>query len=406
MTSRHLLSTFTGGLPRPFWVMWWGTVVNRLCGFVVPFLTLFLTARRDLTPVQAAVVVSALGLGSFLSQLIGGALADRVGRRRVMVLALTLSPPFLIVLGLAPTYPLILVAAFVFALISDMYRPASSAAIADLVPPAERTRAYGLMHWAVNLGFAFAPILAGLIAARSYTLLFAVDALTLLLYGVFILLGVPETGRPGGHRGPRPGTLAVLGREPMLLAFSALTLLFALIMRQAYVTLPLAMRADGLGEDTYGAVIALNGLVIAAVGLFSARVLAPLVAPRVLSAALLLAGLGFGLGALADTPAVYALGVVVWTLGEVAQAAVAPGLAAALAPAHLRGLYAGVLGATRGLGALIAPALGGWVLEQYGNGLWWGCLGLGLLGSLGFLLLNGPLQRRVHQGASADSTHA
>jgi len=46
----------------------------------------------------------------------------------------------------------------------------------------------------------------------------------------------------------------------------------------------------------------------------------------------------------------YALGVLVWTLGELAQAAVAPGLAAALAPPHLRGLYVGVLGATRGLG--------------------------------------------------------
>lgn len=403
VTPAGVLRNLTGNLPRPFWVMWWGTLLNRLCGFVVPFLTLFLTAQRDFTPVQAAIVVSALGLGSFLSQLVGGLLADRLGRRRVMLLALTLSPPFLLALGFAPGYPLILIAAFVFALVGEMYRPAANAAIADLVPPEERTQAYGLMHWAVNLGFAFAPVLAGAIASRSYALLFVLDAATLLLYAALIHSGVPETRPPRGDRTSRPGALAVLSREPALLALLALSLLFALVMRQAYVTLPLAMQADGLGARTYGWVIALNGLVIAAVGLFSARFLSRFAAHRVLGLAALLAGLGFGLNALADTAAVYALGVLIWTLGEVAQAAVAPGLLAALAPAHLRGLYVGLLGATRGLGGLIAPALGGWALGRYGDGLWWACLALGLAGTLGFLLLAGPLQHRVQQSATADA---
>lgn len=399
-----VLASWTGNLPRPFWVMWWGTFLNRLCGFVVPFLTLFLTVQRDFTLVQATVVVSALGLGSFLSQLVGGLLADRMGRRRVMLLALTLSPPFLLALGFAPSYPLILVVGFIFALTSDMYRPAANTAIADLVPPEERTQAYGLMHWAVNLGFAFAPILAGAIASRSYALLFVVNAATLLLYAAFIYLGVPETRPPPEQRTSRPSALALLSRDRALLAFLALSLLFTVVMRQAYVTLPLAMQADGLGERTYGWVIALNGLLIAAVGLFSARFLSGFTAPRVLGLSALLAGLGFGLNALADTAAVYALGVLIWTLGEVAQAAVAPGLLAALAPAHLRGLYIGLLGATRGLGSLIAPALGGWVLGRYGDGLWWACVAAGLIGAAGFVALTGALQSRVQERPTEDAT--
>nr|WP_246581230.1 MFS transporter [Deinococcus aestuarii] len=381
--------------------MWWGTFLNRLCGFVVPFLTLFLTSQRDLSPVQAAVAVSALGLGGFVSQLLGGVLADRWGRRRVMLLALTLSPPFLLALGLAPTYPLILGSAFLFALLGDMYRPAANAAIADLVAPEERTRAYGLMYWAVNLGFAFAPILAGLIAARSYTLLFVVDAATLLLYALFVGVGVPETRAPAGRGAGQPGALAVLRREPLLFTFAALTLLFAVVMNQGYVTLPLAMRQDGLGEGTYGWVIALNGLLIVSVGLFSARFLGRFPAPAVLSVALGLTGVGFGLNALADTVPGYALAVLVWTFGEVAQAAVAPGVVAALAPVHLRGTYAGVLGATWGLSGLIAPALGGWALGRYGDGVWWGCLVAGLLGALGFLRVSGPLRRRLAQAEQA-----
>ena len=390
-------SSFIAELPRPFWVMWWGTFLNRLCGFVVPFLTLFLTSQRALSPVQAAGVISALGLGGFLSQLVGGVCADRLGRRRVMLLALTLSPPFLLALGLVRSYPKILGSAFLFALLGDMYRPAANAAIADLVPPERRTQAYGLMYWAVNLGFAFAPILAGLIAARSYTLLFVADAATLLLYAVFIGLGVPETRAATGEGLGRPGALQVLRHEPLLFGFAALTLLFGVVMSQGYVTLPLAMRADGLREETYGWVIALNGLLIVAVGLFSARWLSRFPAPAVLSVALGLAGVGFGLNALADTALLYALAVLVWTLGEVAQAAVAPGLVAALAPPHLRGTYAGVLGATWGVSGLIAPILGSWMLGRYGDGLWWGCLGAGLLGALGFMRLAEPLRRRVAQ---------
>ncbi|WP_407572613.1 MFS transporter [Deinococcus altitudinis] len=394
MISR-LASSFTAELPRPFWVMWWGTFLNRLCGFVVPFLTLFLTTHRALTPVQAAVVISAFGLGGFLSQLVGGVFADRLGRRKVMLLALTLSPPFLLALGLVQSYPLILGSAFLFSLIGDMYRPAANAAIADLVPPERRAQAYGLMYWAINLGFAFAPVLAGLIAARSYTLLFVADAATLLLYAVFIGMGVPETRAGAVVSRGQPGALKVLRHEPLLFAFVGLTLLFGVVMTQGFVTLPLAMRADGLLEGTYGWVISLNGLLIVAVGLFSSRFLSRFPAPMVLSVALGLAGVGFGLNALADTATGYALAVLVWTLGEVAQAAVAPGLVAAMAPEHLRGTYAGLLGATWGLSALIAPLLGSWALERYGDGLWWGCLGVGLLGALGFVWLAGPLQRRV-----------
>ena len=39
------------GFPRTFWLLWAGTIVNRLGGFVIPFLALYLTA----TPVSPSV---------------------------------------------------------------------------------------------------------------------------------------------------------------------------------------------------------------------------------------------------------------------------------------------------------------------------------------------------------------
>ena len=67
-------------LPPEFWFLWLGTVVNRLGGFAVPFLMLYLTAKLQMDAASAALYVSVLGAGSFVAQLVGGEVADRLGR--------------------------------------------------------------------------------------------------------------------------------------------------------------------------------------------------------------------------------------------------------------------------------------------------------------------------------------
>lgn len=68
-----------GGLPRSFWVLWTGTLVNRIGMFVEPFLALYLTSARHLSLATAGAVLAAYGAGSVPSQPIGGALATGSG---------------------------------------------------------------------------------------------------------------------------------------------------------------------------------------------------------------------------------------------------------------------------------------------------------------------------------------
>lgn len=44
------------GLPRPFWVLFAGTLVNRIGGFVLIFLAIYLTEVRDPTPADAGAI--------------------------------------------------------------------------------------------------------------------------------------------------------------------------------------------------------------------------------------------------------------------------------------------------------------------------------------------------------------
>lgn len=118
--------------------------VARAGGFVGPILVLYLTQEQQLSPTTAGAVLAAVGVGDLGSQLLGGWLGDRIGRRRTMLLSFLGTSLALVALGAADTTPTICAAAVGFGLISELFRPAGSAAVADL-PPEERVRAYGLL---------------------------------------------------------------------------------------------------------------------------------------------------------------------------------------------------------------------------------------------------------------------
>jgi MFS family permease len=397
--SLQRLSPYGRELPAQFWFLWMGTVINRLGGFAVPFLMLYLTAKLKMDPASAALYVSGLGAGSFVAQLVGGEVADRFGRRPILLFSLFASPVAMLTLGIARETWLIAVAMFLLGFFTDLFRPAMSAAVIDIVPADKRTRAFGYIYWAINLGAALAPIIAGILANFDYFLLFLIDALTTAAFGVIVLLRVPET-QAAEHKVAAKGAntrgrLGMAARDPMLLLFFVLSLGVGLIYSQSNVTLPLDMAAAGLPPSDYGLAIAVNGFLIVLVTLQLTRRLERFPRYPVMAVAALLLGAGFGLTELASTLPLYALTVVIWTIGEVIGAAVAPVIVSEMSPAALRGLYQGIWGASWGLSFFIGPALGGFVLHNYGSGVLWGAVFLlGVTLSLGYLALSIPARRR------------
>ena len=405
---RPAIERLNPGLPPTYWLLWLGTLINRLGGFVVPFLTLYLTGQRGISVSQAALMVSLFGIGSFTAALVGGELTDRLGRRPVMLISFLIAPANMVLLGLARPLALIAPLTLLQGFFTDLYRPAVNAMVADLVPSEGRPRAYGYIYWAINLGAALAPVIAGLLAHLDYFLLFLGDALTTFIFGLIVLGGVRET-RPvqAQHAAGAPlrQRVAMLGQEPLLLLFCGLMLVFGTIYMQGYVTLPLDMQANGMRPDQYGLAIALNGALIVLVNIPVSNSAARWPRFTALALAALFLGLGYGLTAVASTLPFYALTVAVWTLGEIAGSAVAPAVVADLSPVELRGLYQGIFGAAWGLSFFIGPMLGGWIFEHGGaQALWVGCFILGCLLSLGYLALARPARRRMARlTASIDS---
>jgi MFS family permease len=396
-----------GGLPRAFWALWTGTLVNRIGYLVEPFLAYYLTGHLGLSVTAAGVVLAANGLGGIFSQLIAGAATDRFGRRATLTLGMLANGASLIGLGYARGIATIFAVTFVFGVTVDMYRPASDALVADLVSPAERPRAYGLIFWAVNLGFSLAMVLGGTLARAGFLWLFWADAATCVLFGVIVWRLVPDT-RPvpgpqaraktagsqlGAVKTDRAG-FGVVFRDAVMVGYLGLTLAYTFVYLQAYTTLPLAMKLHGLSPSDYGLAMAVNGLLIVVLQPLLNGWLARRDHVAALAAGMAVVGLGFGLTALAGSTLWYAVTVIVWTLGEILTAGMAGTIVAALAPVHLRGRYSGLIGAAWGAGYLLAP-LGGTRLLVLGESvLWLTCCGLCTAASAGLLALGPAIRRR------------
>ncbi len=374
------------GLPRTFWVLWVGMLINRAGGGVFCLLAVYLTVQRGLRAELAGLVISLHAAGGVFAGPIGGALADRFGRRATLLAGTLTAGALMLALGLARATGTIFVLAPLLGFCTQLSGPAAQAAIADLVEPADRTRAYGLTYWAINLGFAIAASVGGVLAERSFTLLFVIDAVTTLVYGAIVFLYVPET-RPVVLAAPTTRTsladLLAPFRDRALMTLIATQALVLLVFTQVIVALPLDMSAHGLSTDRIGVLLGLNGVVIVLLQPLAIRLTRRVAPVSLLSAGAALTGIGVGSLALASDALSYAVATVIFTLGEIGFSIATPPLIARLAPPERRGAYQGTNQLTWGVASFLAPVVGSAVLAHAGSRvLWLGCLVAGLGGAV------------------------
>lgn len=382
---------------RPYWILFLAVLTNKLGTMVGPFLPLYLSDVWRLDEQATTRLIAAVSACSLLGGPLGGWLADRLGRRWTLIGALALNGLVLIALPSSPALAVLVGLLLAYRLTSDAVRPAISAAVADVVPPESRARAFGLLRIAINIGFGAGTFLGGLLSRVSFGLLFLIDGGTALVAAALLLTLFPETRRaapPDDTASPPPPAEPPLpGATGRFALLCACGLLVSLVSMQLTSTLPLSLRRRG-GEETaslYGTLLALNALVVV-IGQVPITAWIERRRPgRVLAAGALCYGFGYGAVALSVAPLPLGAAVVLLTLGEVLFYPLAATVTAELAPAHARGRWFGVLQAAYGIGSVLSPLLGGWILGRFGDATLWACSPpLGLLAALGLLLLRVP----------------
>ncbi|MBA2889377.1 MDR family MFS transporter [Nonomuraea soli] len=392
MSATTFMQAKVGGLPKPFWALWGGTLVNRLGTVVSPFIGVYLTQGRGMSVAAAGLVMGVYGAGALLSQLVAGVLTDRIGRRATLTGGMLATAATMIALGYSTTLPALLTAMFLLGLVIDAYRPASNAMVADLISPHDRPRAYGLLFWAINLGYAVGMTAGGRLAEMGFTWLFWINAATSLVFAVLVWRAVPETRPESTARGTG---FAIVLKDRLMVVFTLVVLGNALVYMQTVTMLPVAMTEAGLTTGQFGLAMALNGVLIVVVQPLVSDLIARLDWARTMALGIAVMSIGFGLTAFVTSTMGLALTIVVWTAGEIATAGIAGTVVAALAPAHLRGSYSGLFGFAWALAAVLAPLFGGALLEISPMALWFTVAGVGLVSAAALLTLGPAIRERA-----------
>ena len=391
------LHDIVGGLPPIFWLIFVGTLINRVGAFVRPFLTLFLMENGAFSPARASWTVVIYTLGLLIAHPIGGWMTDHFGRRLTLLCSFFGTTVFMMIFPILEHPVLIMMFVLPLGFFTDLYRPAVNTMIADVVLPQDRQRAYSLNYWVINFGFAISGVLAGYVSGYDSRWLFWIDGLTSLAFGILIWYTIPESRPTATSQRIAPTThpFRTLLEDRLFMMLVFLSFTSALIFQQMFTALPISMKLDGLSDQAYGLTSATNGIVIILLGFLFVRWVTGRSVVRMMALATLVIGLGFSVFAVANTTTIYILGMVITTIGEIIAQPVQSTFAVSLAPEEKRGLYVGIYGMSFGLGGFIAPLITTLILYVGDlNGLWWGCLGIGFIGAVGYLWIAEPLRRR------------
>jgi MFS family permease len=367
-------------LPRGAWILFIGTFLNKFGTFVMPFLAIYMTGL-GYTTAQAGLAIASYGCGVLCASILGGYLADRLGRRKTIVLSMFSGAAAMLCLSQAHSLATFALYGALAGLTCELYRPASSALLADLVPAGQRVTAFAAYRMAFNAGWAFGPAVAGLLAKKSFLWLFVGDAATSVLFGIVAFFALPA-----GLRGTRAGnglldTFRILRDDRRFRQIAGAALLVGLVFVQAFSTMSLEVTRAGFSTAVYGMVASLNGGLVVLCELPLTTITKRFPTRSVIALGYLLIAIGFGSNALTRTLPLLLLTTALFTFGEMISMPVASAYVADLAPADQRGLYMGTYGLVWSVASICGPSLGMLMFSVNHRLLWLICAVLGFAAS-------------------------
>ncbi len=411
--------TFWGFTPQ-FWVLVVGTLINSTgSALVFPFIALYIGRRFNATEAEIGLVFTLYAAVSLFSGAAGGALSDRFGRKTVMVIGLGAAIVFSIMMALATSLAMILLAIVVIGLLMPIFGPAVNAMIADMLPEEHRPRGYGMIRVAANLGVVIGPMLGGLLADQEggFLWLFLGDALTSGIFALFIIFFIHET-RPEAAPQQNAATTAATSswrdslklfdgygqviRDTPFLLFSLTFLAATIVYSQMNTNLVLYLDKEfGITASQYSYLIALNAAMVVLFQFPITAYIERFSRTAVLAVGALCYGIGFGMFGFVGQMWWFALGMAVLTIGEMVLVPIAQAVVADMAPEDMRGRYMGFYGLVWGLSFGIGPLFGGVILSADGGAhrrlLWHIALVVGGFGAIAFVALGRYYKRREAQ---------
>ena len=383
--------------PRTFWIVIVISFIDRIGGSLLfPFFALYITSKFNVGMTDVGVLFAAFSVSSFTGSAVGGALTDRFGRKGIIVFGLIASSFSTVAMGLIDSFQAFFFLALFVGILTDVAGPAHQAMIADILPEEKRADGYGILRVAFNLSVVIGPAIGGLLAARSYLLLFLSDAVISLLTVILIIIFLPETkpqAHPDAPQETMAGTFAGYGqvfRNAAFMLFLGAVLLQVFTYMNMNTTLGVYLRNEhGTPESGYGLLLSMNAAMVVLMQFPITRRITKYPPMIMMAFGTFLYAFGFSMYGYTSTFAWFIIAMVIITVGEMIVAPVSQALVASFAPEDMRGRYMAVSGFSWGIPYAVGPYLAGLIMDGSNPYLLWYVAGfVGLLSMLGFLALH------------------
>ena len=385
MLSRF--KTIINEYPRTFWIVILGMFIDKLGGMLIfPFFGLYITSKYNVGMTEVGLLFTVFAVTGVFGNLIGGALADKFGRKVIIIFGLVISAISSLMLAFAPNMNFIYLAGFIVGLLGNISGPAHQAMIADVLPEDKRADGFGILRIVANLAVVIGPAIGGLLAARSYTLLFMIDIVTSSITAVIIFLLVPET-KPvttsgTGEKAQAEQTILEtlagylkVTKDQIYIIFIFGSILMVLAYMQMNTTLSVFLRdVHGIPDQGYGLLLSMNASMVVLFQFWITRKIKRFAPMKVMAWGTVIYAVGFSMYGFVSTVPFFIIAMVIITIAEMLVSPVAQAAVAKLAPEDMRGRYMAVYGFSWTIPMAVGPLAAGLIMDNYNpNWVWYAC---------------------------------
>jgi MFS family permease len=365
--------------PRLFWIVVGVSFIDRVGGTLLfPFFALYITQKFNVGMLQAGFL---LGISSFfglIGSTLGGALTDKFGRKQLILFGLVFSAVSTLTLGLVTEINVLYPLMVLVGLLSSVAHPAHDAMIADILPEKKRQEGFGILRVVGNLAWMIGPTIGGFLADINFFYLFVIDSVVSCVVAAIIFRVIPETKpEPHAHAESESFFQTVLGyriviKDLAFMAFMVAGMLMLIVYQQMYSSLSVYLRDNhNIDPSGYGFLMTTSAITVVLFQFWVSRVIKYRPPFLMMAIGTVFYMIGFALFGVVTTYVLFALNIVIITIGEMIVVPTSQTIAANFAPEAMRGRYMAMFGLSWAIPSVVGASAAGYILDNYNPNLLW-----------------------------------
>jgi len=365
--------------PALFWTVVTVRFVDGIGGTLLfPFFALYITAKFNVGMLEAGILLGMSSLFGLIGGMFGGALTDKFGRKRLILFGLVFSAVSTLAFGLVNDIKVLYPLAIVVGLLSSISHPAHEAMIADILPEKKRQEGFGILRVVANFSWIIGPAIGGFLANINYFYLFAIDSVISCFVALIIARTIPET-KPEPHAHEESQSLLqtfngyrFVFRDRAFIAFIIANITMMIVYQQMYGSLSVYIRDyHNLTPQHYGWLMMTSAITVVLFQFWLTRTIKHLPPFLMMAFGTIFYAVGFLLFGFFTTFILFALNIVIITIGEMIVVPTSQSLVAGFAPDDMRGRYMAIAGLSWAIPSTIGPGLAGYIMDNYNPNLVW-----------------------------------